>query len=145
MDREEHIGRRIACLARQVDRAIGKETSKYGISSIQGKIIGYLFYETKECKREVFQKDIEENFGIRRSSVSSVLDKLEKGGYILRKSCEKDARLKEIELTEEGINMNNLICGSISKVENILHGALSEAELNFFLEIIGRLSKEVDN
>ena len=144
MKKEIHIGQKVVCLAKQVDRAIGKETSQYGISSIQGKVIGYLFCETKKKKKEIYQKDIEEYFGIRRSSVSSVLDKLEKSSFITRKSCEKDARLKRIELTEEGIKMRNHIYGSITKIEDKLHNSLSDAELNFFLDILNRLSKEID-
>lgn len=145
MEQEIYLGQKIAVLSRQIDRAIGKEVSKYGISGIQGKIIGFLFCESLKKGRDVFQKDIEETFGIRRSSVSNVLDKLEDSGYIVRKSCDKDARLKKIELTHKGKEMHELIHGSISKVEDILCNALSEAELNFFLDIVNRLSNVIEN
>ncbi|SFU79661.1 DNA-binding transcriptional regulator, MarR family [Clostridium sp. DSM 8431] len=145
MNKEVYIGQRVVCLARQVDRAIGKEISEYSISTIQAKIISYLFYQTKECTKDIFQKDIEENFGIRRSSVSSVLDKLEENKFIERKSCEKDARLKKIELTTEGVEMCKLIRNSIYKIEESLEDSLSSAELNFFLDIINRLSSKIDN
>ena len=108
---------------------------------VQGRIM----LGINNTSRPLYQKDIEEYFGIRRSSVSSVLDKLEKSSFITRKSCEKDARLKKIELTEEGIKMRNLIYGSITKVEDKLHNSLSDEELNFFLDILSRLSKEIDD
>ena len=46
--------------------------------------------------REVYQKDIEEEFRIRKSTATGILQLMEKNGFISRESSKKDARLKRI-------------------------------------------------
>ena len=45
---------------------------------------------------DVYQKDIEEEFRIRKSTVTGILKLLEKNGFIRRESVPQDARLKRI-------------------------------------------------
>ena len=66
---------------------------------MQGWIIGYL-YQNRD--KEVFQRDIQEQFSIRRSTVTGILQLMEKNGLITRSSVERDARLKKLELTPPG-------------------------------------------
>ena len=72
------------------------------ISSIlgsQGYIIKYLS-DNKDI--DIYQKDIEKRFKVRRSTVTSAINRMEKGGLVVRESVERDNRLKRIKLTEKG-------------------------------------------
>lgn len=51
---------------------------------------------------DVYQKDIEACFKLRRSTVSSLLNTLERKELIRRVSVAHDARLKKLVLTEKG-------------------------------------------
>ena len=59
-------------LSNQIRRKIKKELAERSIevSSIQSRIIGFLYKES--FKRDIFQKDIEEEFEIRRSCVTNI-------------------------------------------------------------------------
>ena len=103
MDKEIHIGRKIIILSKRIHRRLDNGTSKYGITGVQSRILGFIYHNSE--KRDIFQKDIEEELDIRRSSVTSVLQLMEKNGYIERVSVSKDARLKKIILTEKGIEI----------------------------------------
>ncbi len=59
-------------------------------------VINYL-YENRG--RDVFQRDIQEQFAVRRSTVTGILQLMEKNGWITRQSVGEDARLKKIVLT----------------------------------------------
>ena len=59
------------------------------LSEIQGLIIGYLH---NNRFKDVFQKDIEERFTMRRSTVTGVLQSMERNGYIIREKVPYDAR-----------------------------------------------------
>lgn len=65
----------------------------------------------------IFQKDIEREFKIKGSSVTSVLNNLEKNGYILRKSVERDKRLKQIVLTEKAESVCKMHWKAVQKYE----------------------------
>ena len=93
MEYQEDLGFQIRTLSHLVKRTVdqtafaGEEDHPTGV---QGWIIGYL-YENRG--KEVFQRDIQAQFSIRRSTVTGILQLMEKNGLITRSSVERDARL----------------------------------------------------
>lgn len=138
MDKEIRIGKEIITLSNKIQRSIGKEVSQYNITSIQARIIGFIHRESD--KRNIFQRDIEEEFDIRRSSVTSVLQLMEKNGYIIRESVCEDARLKKLVLTEKGSEIQKRVCDSINNFEKTLRAELKDDEMDIFTNLIHRLS-----
>lgn len=135
------LGKEISILANKMNRMINKNISKYGITCIQGKIIGYIYSESP--KRDIFQKDIEVEFDIRRSSVTSVLNLLQKNGCIERIPSQEDGRLKKIVLTPKGVNIHMDAYKAITEIENSMQRVLTEEEIDMFFDIITRLNKNV--
>ena len=80
----------------QFSRANGVEQT----TPMHGWIIEYLYRHRDE---PVFQRDIEREFSITRSTVTNILQLMERKGYIQRLSVPQDARLKQLVLTKEGI------------------------------------------
>jgi len=79
---------------RRLDRAVTAECPE-GQESITGQngwVICYLM-ENEKRGCEVFQKDLEKKFGIRRSTVSNIIDLMEKKSLLTRTSADGDARL----------------------------------------------------
>lgn len=141
MDKDIHIGREVSIFANRIHRAIGKEAAKYGVTDVQSRIIGFIHFNSD--KRDIFQKDIEEHLDIRRSSVTSVLQLMEKNGYIKRVSVSEDARLKKIILTEKGLEVQNGVHDFIIKFEKSLRDELSDDEFRMFIALINRLSNKI--
>ena len=142
MNKELHIGKEIDILSNKFKRVINHKVSQYGVTGIQGKIIGFIRFESE--KRDVFQKDIEEEFDIRRSSVTSVITLLEKNGYVKRVSFMQDARLKKLVLTDNGIELHNKVHNDIEDFEDYVKGELTKEELDKFMDILNRLSKRIE-
>lgn len=141
MDKEIRIGKEIFGLANQLKRKIGKESAEYGVTSIQGRIIGFVNWHSG--KRDIFQKDIEAEFNIRRSSVTSVLKLMEKNELIERVSVSEDARLKKIILTEKGLEVDKHVYNFINALENELKDEFTDEELDIFMDLVNRLSKKI--
>ena len=76
----------------------------------------------------MYQRDIESEFKIRRSSVSSVLDTMEKNGYVIRQQTQHDARLKQLVLTEKAKKMSQQHKEVIDKFEENLVKNMSVQE-----------------
>ena len=83
----------------QFARANGVEQA----TPMHGWIIEYLYRHREE---QVFQRDIEREFSITRSTVTNILQLMERKGYIQRQSVPQDARLKQLVLTEEGVRFH---------------------------------------
>lgn len=62
-----------------------------------GRIICFLYEHQHE---DVFQKDLEKEFGITRSTASKVVGLMEQKGLVCRLSVKEDARLKKLVLTD---------------------------------------------
>ncbi|MCI2001239.1 MAG: MarR family transcriptional regulator [Clostridia bacterium] len=87
-------------IRRKIDRERKKECNNecMGRTAIQRWIIDFIFTNRD---KDIFQKDLEKEFSIRRSTATSVLKKMEKKGMIVRSPSEHDARLKKIQLTPQ--------------------------------------------
>ena len=70
--------------------------------------------------RDVYQRDIEQWFNIRRSSVTALLQGMEQDGFITRCAVEKDARLKRLVATDKGRACHAEIEASIAQFESDL-------------------------
>jgi DNA-binding MarR family transcriptional regulator len=141
VDSERSIGKEIIVLANRITRKIDKEVAQYGVTGVQSRILGFIHRNSD--KRDIFQKDIEEEFDIRRSSVTSVLQLMEKNGYIERVSVSEDARLKKLILTEKGLEIQKNVRDFILKFEKSLRDELSEDEADILINLVDRLSKKV--
>ena len=84
----------------QIKREIDQIACKHGLTGIQSFFLKCI-YDNAE-NGDVFQKDLEKMFDIRRSSVSTMISCVEKKGYIKRESIPTDKRINKIVLTEEG-------------------------------------------
>lgn len=141
MNKDVHIGKKILILANRIHRRISKESAQYGVTGVQGRILGFIYHNSD--KKDIFQKDIEEELDIRRSSVTSVLQLMEKNGHIKRVSVSEDARLKKIVLTEKGLEIQKNVYASILKFEQCLRDELSQDETDILVSLIDRLSKKI--
>lgn len=81
-------------------RKIGQIARTNGVEAVtpmHGWIMEYLY---RNSDTPVFQRDIEREFSITRSTVTNILQLMERKGYIERQSVPQDARLKRLVLTE---------------------------------------------
>lgn len=93
----------------------------------------------------VYQKDIEKEFNVKRSSVTSILSNLEKSGYILRKDDEKDRRTKIIILTEKGVFLSERMEENIARLENVISEGMSMEERAEYIRLTKLAISNVKN
>lgn len=145
MTPERHIGLEIRNLSNLIRRDVEKHADELEFKpnkGVRGWAIDY-FYENRD--RDIFQKDFEEKFSIRRSTASNILKLMEKNGFITRESVANDARLKKIVLTEKAVRLHNCIAEDIEKRENKLKKGLTDEEIEAFFSIIQKLKANMEN
>lgn len=119
------------------DHAMAQE----GLTAIQSRILGHIHRE--ECMgNSVYQRDIEEVFRIKRSSVTSVLQLLEKKGLIIRESVPEDARIKKLVLTDAAREIHQQVDESLSRMEQEIRSLFTEEEFVNFLEYMNRIDQK---
>ncbi|MCH5297968.1 MAG: MarR family transcriptional regulator [Ruminococcus sp.] len=95
--------------------------------------------------RDIYQRDLESEFGISRSSVTNILNLMEKKGYIERVSLKSDARLKKLILTENGKRMNSILKNTMYENEKRVNDILSNEEQKVFFALIKKLRDGLEN
>lgn len=144
MQKKIYVGYELRTLTNLIKRYMCKDMANKHweyFSEIQALIIGYL---NENSNKDVFQKDIEEKFTIRRSTVTGVLQSMERNEYITRESVSYDARLKKIVLTEKGKSIYNHIIDEVEKFEKKITENVSEEELEMFVNIIDKFKKNLE-
>lgn len=103
--------------------------------------LGY-FYKNRH--RDIFQKDFEKEFDIRRSTASNILSLMEKNGLIVRESVPHDARLKKILLTEKAVQIHLEVDEELRYMEQGLTENISEEELSAFFATADKIRKNIE-
>lgn len=117
-------------------------TSKYGISGAQARYLGFISHNCRN--KDVYQKDIEKAFNIRRSTASGILKNLETKGLIDRVSVSSDARLKKLVLTDKARELEDKIVTLIDENEKILAKGLNEDEKEIFHNMIKKIIAQIE-
>ena len=119
-------------------RVIENSMADLGLTSIQSRMLGYLYFQLQNGK-QVFKKELEEEFRIRKSSVTSVIQMLEKKGLVRRAGVTGDARRKELMLTEQGIAVQETVMERLDALEGLVNEALSPKEKQIWLSCIRKI------
>ena len=137
--REIPVGPLIHRVDKMLSRNMAEQMRAAGMDEItlmHGWIIRYLYEKREE---EIFQKDIEKFFSIGRSTVTNIIQLMEKNGYIARESVPGDARLKKVKLTEKGIVNHEMVKAFITRLDRSLIRGISEEELDTFYTVMNKI------
>ena len=113
-----------------------------GISGAQGNILNYILVESQN--RSVYQKDIEQEFGLRPSTATETLKSLEKNGLIKRETDPNDGRYKKIVFTEKAEQIEAVLKSEIEESETILLQGVTKEERQEFLRIAEKMLQNLD-
>lgn len=141
--REERIGFEIRRLDHMLARNIQACVKSAGLDEVtlmHGWIIRFL-YANRD--RDIFQKDVEQHFSIGRSTVTNIIQLMEKKGFVARQSVEHDARLKKVVLTEKGIQSHETMEALIESLDMSLVEGITDGELEVFYSVIEKLKKNL--
>lgn len=111
------------------------------ITVMHGWILAFL-YENEG--KDIFQKDIEAEFSIARSTVTCIVKLMEKKGYIKRECVAQDARLKKLVLTETGRNTHELHMDDMDILEERCKRNITREELKTFWKVAEQLKRNLE-
>ena len=144
LHKQEKIGLEIRKLNHEMNRNLELQVKAEGIDEVtlmHGWIMRYL-YENRE--KEIYQKDIEKHFSIGRSTVTSIIQLMEKKGFIERQAVQSDARLKKVLLTEKGEKTHETIEALIIQLNQNMMEGIEPEELQTFLEVLSKIRQNIE-
>lgn len=137
MNEDYHYGALIGMLSNEIKRSFAGNKNHSLLTGRQGQVLHYIFAQAEV--RNVFQRDIELDFNIRRSSASSMLANMEKLGVIRRESVSYDARLKRIVVTEKGEELKAIVKNELDEMERQLVKNIPQKDLDVFDDVMHKM------
>lgn len=116
-----------------------------GLTPMQTWIIGFLY---QRQDRDIYQRDIEEEFDISRATATKMLQLMEKKGLIVRRSVAHDGRLKKIFLTQAAIDCHKDAIKDMQRTEEILTQGMTQEEVlqlkRFLLQMHQNIASKIE-
>lgn len=140
MDHEQ-IGISLMSFSKKMRRTINATLMEKHINTMQAHILSYL----KDHPSPVCQKDLQEACSVRRSTISGVIDTMERNGLIVRRGGKDDKRKKEIVITRQGERLSHCCEDSFEAIERELSDVLDDKEKETFLSILGKLQGQLEH
>ena len=134
------LGYEVKTLARMMKQRIDDTEfmrTNEQMTGMQGWVLGYF---TRHDGEDIFQRDLEAEFRVRRSTMTQLLNTMESRGLIERVECEKDRRLKKIVPTTLAREYMERSIEAINEAEAQLTQGFSQQELET-LRVIECLKK----
>ena len=143
MEKEKQIHFQLHRTSRLIKRYIDNTHAKSYIDNVTGNhgyIIGFI-YENRD--RDIFQRDIEKEFNLRGSTVTNMLNLMEKNGLIERKSVDGDRRLKKIALTDKAMEIQQLVINDFEKLEKTISKGIDKKDVEVFFSVLDKINSNI--
>ena len=110
------------------------------VTPVQGRIIMALYSQNNL----LCQRDIEASLPCNKSSLSAILNTMEKNGLITRQGSENDSRKKNIILTTKSLEIAEFLKEDNLRISKILSSNITEDEYIIFGQILEKIKTNVE-
>ena len=140
---EKILSKSINCTSTKIKREICNLSSISCLDNVSGVNSFIIVYIYKNIDKNIYQKDIEHEFGITRSTASNIISLMEKKGFVERRVVDNDQRLKKIELTDFAIKYCENFLNDLEKLNEDLTYGISKKELDSFYETLAKIDNNL--
>jgi DNA-binding MarR family transcriptional regulator len=127
----------ISKIREKVNRLIEAEMSQNGLEGIvtsHGDIIYALFKRPRMTMAEIANK-----IGRDKSTVTALIDKLVKLGYVVKERDTEDTRVVYVALTSKGYELETIFEAISAKVLGVFYTGVSESEKEELTKILSKI------
>jgi len=121
---------------RNVDVYLGKKFKPYGFSISEAHLLGYLINNSPSPVNKLIRV-----FGFKNSTLTSIINRLEKKGMLRRKISMEDRRSYQIELTKSGQKIATELYNITRELEDKILKNISDLEISSLNNIAAELEK----
>lgn len=139
----DNIGVWLRALDNRILRHMEHKFRELDHDIITGTNSWILLYLFRNAHRDVYQRELEEEFGITRSTVSKVAKLMEQKGLIRRCMDENDARKLVIRLTDKALNIASEMDAARNELNARLLSGFEREEIEKLDEYMGRMLRNM--
>jgi len=143
---KQHIGHAIIRTANAIRRrTICDAQGRPAAARAAQNFFLFQIYRRMQRGEATYQRDLEREFSLRRSTASGILSQMEKNGLLRREISARDARLKTLVLTPEAVALCEERERRIEAFERALLGNLTQEEQVTLLNLLERVRQNIES
>ena len=108
------LGLRFSLLHRSFKKQMDRMLAEMDLTGVQFGVLGCLIRREREGLEETSQKDLEEAFRMSHATMTDLIQRLEKKGFLTCQRSSRDRRFKRIQATEKAYGLEQ----AVKEVEN---------------------------
>jgi len=140
---EKIIAKNINKTGYYIRRYICNMQSIIDLENVSGTNVFIFVHLYKNKDKEIFQKDIEKEFGMTRSTASNILALMEKKGLIKRIPSLVDKRLKQVVLTPLGDEYSKKVKDELDDFNSKINNCFNDEEKKQLFNYLERINEVV--
>ena len=121
-----------------LERWIEEQLGDLGVTRMEARVLAYLG-EVGECSIN----DIHRACGHKRSTLTALLDRLERRGWIERGSDARSRRLVRVRLLDAGRDAATRARASLRRLDEVVAGKTAGDDLHGFLRVLHALEEAI--
>ncbi len=125
---------KLARVMRKVQRYYESRLARFGITPVQFYVFSVL-WENDGMKF----KDLAERMNLDGSTLTGILDRMERGGYVKREDDPEDRRSLLVYLTEQARANGPALAGLAETLDQEIQGQFTGADYTVFLKVLDHL------
>jgi DNA-binding MarR family transcriptional regulator len=133
MELHESLGFLVNRLAHSMGQELDAQVKRHGVTISQWVIMNLLWH-----KEGLSQVDIQESLSIEGSTVSGLLQRMQKAGLIRKAPDPQDGRVTRVFLTERGKSLEEALNAEAEQVNRKAMQGLSADEQMFLIRLVKR-------
>lgn len=137
---EKIISKNISIINRYSNSYADRKLIEFGLNKTKAEVM--LFINDNSSPN---QTEINDHFLFNKSSISKIINSLERNGYVERSSDKEDIRQKNVSLTKKGDSMIVTLKDIIDGWDKDITSTLSEDELKSFKDTLEVIATRILN
>ncbi|HEX5241807.1 MAG TPA: MarR family transcriptional regulator [Tepidisphaeraceae bacterium] len=127
-----------------LDRVMQPYFAKFGLSGAKWGTLRALHRAEQEGHQGLRMTELSERLLVRPPSVTGVIDRLERSGWVTRDAAPEDLRAKQVRLTSEGRKLvDRVVAVHSDQIAKVMAG-LNQHEQFELYQLLGRLSEHLE-
>ena len=122
--------------SRQISVYLERRTQELGVSPIEGHVLTYLRSYAPASIRDLVRV-----FGIKQSTFTSLLDRLERDGFVRRAINPDDRRSFLIHITDEGTELAVRLTRLLKSLEDEIRARVEPRDVKGFHAVMGAVEE----
>lgn len=121
-----------------------RELERVGLTISQIQVLIYILREQRKKEREITAKELEQRFRVSNPTMSGILRRLEKKGFIVRKPGSLDKRNKQIRIQADVDELYRLVEDRIAQEKERLFQGITKEELQGLAKSLTQILHNID-